>query len=173
MMTAERDGTTETPAGATTEATDPPVEIRQPGLIGWLRRWLTHIPQVPRWQYLGYLAVLAVLVYWGGTTIKENGDRDRARAEAASVTRDYEQQLTSWNQARIVYTACLESVTRSDGNRAWKIWLLDFIQENAPGSDFGTRLVTEGRVKLDELLPARSPSECEDPGPPPVAPDNG
>lgn len=95
-------------------------------------------------------------------------ERDRQLAQFESAT--YINALATWNQARVTYASCLENVVRSDGNRAWKTWLLSEIEIMFPFSPEAATIVAEGREKLDEYLPQRSVEDCVDPGPPPDLP---
>lgn len=141
---------------------------RHRGPIGAARAFLRHVPQVP---WASWLACGACIIFGFVLVVLKFNDlnaHERDRIVAEREQKDFELEITSWNQARVVYTACLESVERSDGNREFKTWMLDAIEKLFPGSDKAAEFVTEGRQKLDELLPARSPEECVDPGPKPT-----
>ena len=117
------------------------------------------------------MLIFLVSVVFTQVQFNEFNQQERDELAEDNASANYITALATWNQARVAHTACLETVVRSDGNRAWKIWLLDFLaQDLFPESSEADRLQAEGLVKLDELLPARTVEDCEDPGPPPVAP---
>lgn len=96
------------------------------------------------------------------------GHRERDRIDRDSRSRDYLLTLQQWTSDKIVFDACVVNVDQSHGNRAWKTWLLDKIDE-LPG-ETAQDFVAEGRAKLDELVPELNMDGCTDPGDPPVKP---
>lgn len=91
--------------------------------------------------------------------------------ESGSKSRDYILELANWSTDRVIFDGCQAIVRQSEGNRAWKTWLLDKLDEIVPpDDDVGNDFITEGRAKLDELVPVAEASTCKNPGPPPTPP---
>jgi hypothetical protein len=61
--------------------------------------------------------------------------------------------------AQRVYDQCVSAVTRSDGNRAYQLFLITLIDRELPAAGLGAEL----RTVLDLQLPERSLAECVEP----------
>lgn len=96
-------------------------------VLAWhLRNWTVKAPAV----IVIYGVVFALLIAGGGLYTRLTAQR--------------------------VYDQCIYSVTRSDGNRAYQLFLISIIDRELPSSGLGDEL----RVALDDQLPQRSVDEC-------------
>ena len=94
-------------------------------------------------------------------TLSERGRVADARAAALAI---YQTQVNAYNQATAAYLLCLDSVARSDTNRAqWEdlASIIAALPDGAPYAD---------RIRQGPLLssPPRLPEDCSSPG---VLPD--
>lgn len=135
-------------------------------------RYIGNQPLVMRvkWLLAGML-IFAASVVITQVQFNDSNAAKREIVEDGSKSRDYILELSNWTTAKISYDACQIGVAQSVGNRAWKTWLLDKLDSlTPPDDDVANDFITEGRAKLDELVPAVDPATCVDPGPQPDPP---
>lgn len=139
-------------------------------IVQSVRRFGNEVAQIRvKWLLASGLLFLGSVVMTQ-LQFQDQTAQKREQVVADSKSRDYILELGGWTTNRVIYDACLVSVNQSEGNRAWKTWLLDKLEETFPESPEADSIVAEGREKLDELVPAIDPATCIDPGPVPTPP---
>lgn len=165
----------ETEASQTPPAAEPP---RGKGVhpVRRVIRTLRTIANLPlqlrlKWLLAG-MGIFLVAVIMTQVQFNDLNQAKRDQLEVQSESRDYTLTLAQWSTDKVIFDACQVLYDQSVGNRAWKTWLLDKLDSLTPPDDeVANDFITEGREKLDELVPEFPVNDCVDPGPKPEPPE--